>query len=174
MVRCCHQWISWSFSWPMLINAGSILLYLTLIRIDRHWDQCYNFDWHWLALGIDQGSPAKSFFIPFYIEMKTNILNIPQGQFRVWFRILRCREYTEHCSYSQHLQSIPHHYPQVEFPTKCKHCFEDWNKRLQKWCLRFQQNCHNVAFQWSKISLTSQQFLLGDLDLQSLTLTVLN
>ncbi len=46
----------------MLINAdqnhGMTMTMTLLIRIDRHWDQCQNFDRHWSALGIDQGSPV--------------------------------------------------------------------------------------------------------------------
>ena len=33
---------------------------MALSGIDRHWDQCHNFDQHWSALGIDRGSAVNS------------------------------------------------------------------------------------------------------------------
>ncbi len=31
------------------------------VLVDRHWDQCQNFNRHWSELGIDRGSPVSRF-----------------------------------------------------------------------------------------------------------------
>ncbi len=51
------------FSMPINARSSSLIRHWSyweeLIAINRHWDQCRNFDRHWSALGIAGGSPDK-------------------------------------------------------------------------------------------------------------------
>ena len=67
----------------MSINARSIILDPTLRGIDRHWDQCCNFDRHWaLIQGVLINRELKSATSRLYSSFNTaHCLNEPSLHF---------------------------------------------------------------------------------------------
>ena len=85
------------------INARSIIIDTTLIRIDlnwlesigndRYWDRCHNFDQYWSALGNYPGSPTYWKLLTIHMnkyEWDTCTFNLLLSYFSQWGSVMQC------------------------------------------------------------------------------------